>query len=475
MSLTFEELQRRIDDPSLDIEGNDYRKKVYEYACTINRSGRPWSDNDVIYCGENYMVKKETIEKIFRSVYETNKEEHGFDEMPMLKKTESFLSSNYVFRHNIITDEWQHWPKNNPQKKAPINSNTFWRELQHVGIKQKISDVRALMKSSFVPDYDPFEDYFSNIPKWDGKIDWIDMLASYVKTEDDGFFKTMFKKALVRSIPCSLGKHDNRMVIVLVNEEQDQGKSFFIRWLNPFGKDYYCDEPFMYGKDSAIALCENFIYNLEELEELSGRELVRMKAAISKTYTRLRRPYSETQVSLVRRATFWGSTNKPQFLTDDKNTRWLCFRVHKIDWEYNKCINVQDVWSQAYSLYKDGFNYFLTPEERQSRDTRNKRFEYGSVEKDLISTSFRHNKNATEFITIAGIVQYLSEKTNKAINMSPTRVEQAMKQLGFQKIDKELNGHMTKGYMLDKHTLSELEMNHERSDSTPDEFDNLPF
>ena len=64
------------------------------------------------------------------------------------------------------------------------------------------------------------------------------------------------------------------------------------------------------------------------------------------------------------------STNKDEFLTDETGSvRWLCFElIGKMNFTYKDKININDIWRQAYSLYKSGFAYQLTPEEIEENE-----------------------------------------------------------------------------------------------------------
>ena len=70
----------------------------------------------------------------------------------------------------------------------------------------------------------------------------------------------------------------------------------------------------------------------------------KLKAIISIAVVKERRPYAKNEIEAPRRCNFWGSTNKEEFLTDDTNTRWLCFTIHDIDWEYATSIDIHKAW-----------------------------------------------------------------------------------------------------------------------------------
>ena len=294
--------------------------------------------------------------------------------------------------------------------------------------------------------YNPFLDYFNELPKWDGKTDFISELANYVQVEDQDFFKVQFKKCLVRCIGCSLYGAENRIVFVFVGEKQSTGKSTFLRFLNPFGSKYYTEAPIHNNKDSTLALAENFIYNLEELASLSNIDVNRLKSVISTATIKERKAYAKDAVEQPRRANFFGSTNKTEFLTDTENTRWLCFNLLSINWAYKKNINIKDVWSQAFALYNDDeFNDQLTADEAHYRDSKNKDYEINDLEKELIKRHFQVCKNHEgDFYSNADILDTLQVDGGK--KLESRFIGKNMVQLGFERGVKKMNGHTVRGY-----------------------------
>lgn len=217
---------------------------------------------------------------------------------------------------------------------------------------------------------------------------------------------------LVRTIKCALDdNYANRTVLVLASETQSNGKSSFIRWLNPFGShQYYAENPLEDNKDARIRTSETFIYNLEELATISKFEINRLKAIISQIGTRDRKPYGRQAENIVRRCSFFGSTNRTTFLTDDINTRWLCFEIKKINWNYTTEVEKLQVWAQAYDLYKSGYDCELTQKEGDLRDLRNERFAVSTIEEELLLKYFQPCKETdfgSQFMTSTSILEKL--------------------------------------------------------------------
>jgi hypothetical protein len=333
--------------------------------------------------------------------------------------------------------------------------------------------LRSLLQSDYVPVRNPIREYFEALPEWDEneEPDYITELAKFVSTDNDPFWHIQFKKALVRNIACTLDYVENRVIVVLVQPDQNTGKTSFIRFLVPPELSaYYTETAMDGGKDSDIQLSENFIWNLEELAALHNNEINKLKATISKSVVKQRGPYQQFAESNPRRVNFWASTNKSEFLTDDQNTRWLCFNVTSISHDYNnkitgvRKVNIKNVWAQAYTLYKrglnyttkhttqgpvivPGFNYNLTKEESEIRDIANKTYELTSVEKDLVITNFVNlGQGKGSFLSYTEILIHLQKSVDDKLKLNIHAVAKAMRQLGFANGSKKEGGYTYKGF-----------------------------
>lgn len=432
-------------------------REVYSFAHTINRAGRKWSETDVTNVGETNGVNAEEVRRIFKQVFADCKDEFGIDEAPEIDKVELFLTRNYEFLYNEVTQvrEYREKCKGDFVK---VNYDTIWRRLAKSKFKFPADKVKALLRSDFVETYNPFEMYFDSLPKFNlkGGQDPIDELAQHVTTTTPEFWRVQFKKALVRQIACALDSYVNRIVVVLVSETQNNGKSTFIRFLNPFGLEYYTESPLQNTKDTEFAFAENFIYNLEELSSLSNTDVNQLKAIISKAAIKERKPYAQDAEAHPRRCTFWSSTNKTEFLTDSSNTRWLVFTVESIDWGYSKKIDINEVYAQAFALYRDPeFNFELTAEEQEKRDFINKGYEIVDTEKELIMLHFKKAaKGDGTFVSNADIIQALNEYTDGKVRLNTRYISKDMVQLGFARDLRKVNGHPVRGFWVHKYVNS---------------------
>jgi len=456
------------EEPELVEARNEQEKSawrdVYSHAHMINRIGREYSSTDILHLCERLLLSKEKVEKVFKKIFEQNKEAFGIDDKPEIYKVEYFLKQNWEFVKNEITQRTEYRPAKSSKDFEKLNEHSIYRKLQHANFRFSMEKLKSLLKSDFMKSYNAFVDYFTNLEEWDYETDHIGKLANYIKATNQKFHVNQFRKMLVRSIGCSLYGVENRFVYVLIGEKQEKGKSTFIRFLNPFGTRYYTEAPIRDNKDTYFSFSENFIYNLEELASLSNLDVNHLKSVISMSMIKERKAFEVNPEEQPRRCNFFASTNKDEFLTDSENTRWLCINVEDIDWNYKKEVDISKVWAQAFALYHDKeFNQNLTLEEMKERDAMNKNFEITDIEKDLIKQCFevvKKEDSKAMFYSNPDILITLQEKfLGKTLNAK--FISKSMIQLGFERSTARINGHKTRGYYVKPLFFSEYKLEEE--------------
>jgi predicted P-loop ATPase len=350
---------------------------------------------------------------------------------------QEYIKKHFVIRRNIVTQEYECRDINKTEFES-MNENNIFIKMQISGLNLSMNNLIALLKSNFILDYNPFTEYFNNLPAWDGKTDYIAFLASFVKTKDRQRFDNHFKKWLVRVVACALVENIfNKQAFVLVHDKQNSGKSTFCRFLCPPVLQNYIAENLSIDKDSRILLCRNLLINLDELSTLSKVEINSLKSLFSKDKINERLPYDRRNSILPRRCSFIGSTNQVEFLNDETGSvRWLCFIIDEIDWNYSTKVNIDMVYAQAYNLFKNGFEYNLTQEEVKENDEYNKQFQILTSEKELINKFFRpgSKENHELFWTATDILLNLSHLTENKVKLSPVNIGRALKVNGFERV-----------------------------------------
>ncbi|TCV05651.1 virulence-associated protein E [Sphingobacterium alimentarium] len=366
------------------------------------------------------------------------------DDASSIQKVVEYLVEQYDFRRNILTNTVEFKLKTDSNYQE-VNENNLYLNLRiEVGIKASISDILVFLGSDYVEDYDPLNEYFISIKsRYNPNVhgDYIEKFCSYIKTQDQERFNLQLKKWLVRTVLCAL-KNDyfNKQTFVFQSEIQNMGKTSLCRFIVPKPLTSYYIENIGLDKDSTIALSSNFICILDELASLTKFEINALKAIMSKLYINVRHPYERKAKSSPRRISFIGSTNQTEFLTDDSNVRWLCFRIQEINWDYKKDVDIDIVWSHAYYLLQSGFKYEMTREEIHQNEIANDSFKVSSVEFEVLQKYLSPGTvdNYHRELLSSEIMHELQMKTYPKLNAK--ELHKALKRLGFQ-------SHQRRGYI----------------------------
>ena len=369
---------------------------------------------------------------------------------PMILEMQEFINSVWDLRYDTVLNSVD-WKLRGLVEWETCNENSLLMELLRAGFKVGKDMVSSLLGSDFVPRYDPFKSYFENCPRWDG-VDEFSELCKYIDVDDPEFFRDMLEKQFVRTIKCAIEPgFYNRFAFILQSRQQEQGKSMFIRYLNPFGDKYYTDEQLKDDKDSLIALSENFIYNLEEIDDMKKVGVGKLKAVLAKRMVNVRHPYGKQKVNSPRRCSFYGSTNLDEFLTDDVNTRWLVFKVNEIRHESMfKNVNIDALWSQAWALYNDSsYQWDLTEKEKQHREKNNLRHKQSNIEDDIIAELFEYG-NDREVLSIPQVIKRIRDSVGAGIkvNLDASHIYDVLVGMGFQSCEKIAMGRVLKYFKI---------------------------
>ncbi|WP_295677768.1 VapE domain-containing protein [uncultured Empedobacter sp.] len=348
-------------------------------------------------------------------------------------KVTNYLNQKYQVRYNEIALEFEIRTENEDWEE--LNINSLFIELIQSGINITLNKLEILLKSHLIDKYNPIYNYFENLPKWNGE-NHIQKLANYITTTDNQSFQKHFEKWLTRAVLCSLKKgYINKQCFVLFNTKQNSGKTSFLRFLIPNQLEKYYTEDIGIDKDGLISLCKSMIINIDELSVMSKIDVNTLKSFISKNNINARLPYDRKSSLMFRTASFCGSTNRSDFLTDETGSvRWQIFEVLEIDFNYSKEININQVWAQAYfnAFERKNYNPELTAEDIQENEKRNEKYKQVSLEQEIILTHFEKSENKIDFLTATDIMLAMNNALGVRLNI--IKIGKALTTLNYERI-----------------------------------------
>jgi hypothetical protein len=376
-----------------------------------------------------------------------------------IDRLELFLSNKYVFRHNMVSGklEFQYFGKKKWNVMNDFIENSMLRECLKGRIKTNLSSLRNLLYSDFCVLFNPFEDYFFNLPSYDEKTDYINELANTITTTKQDLWQQCFKKWLVAMVGCVLDDKVINHTVIVFSGKQGLGKTTWVEKLVPKPLKEYLFSGTINpnNKDTLVQLSECMLINLDELENLNRSEIGSLKEIITKTQIRMRKAYGHNNETMPRRASFAGSVNTAQFLNDSTGSRrFLCFELEAIKYQHNVDINM--AFSQALFLFKSGFRYWFDQEEIKNITANNEQYQLRSPEEELLLTWFEpsERENANAFLNTSQIAAKLAEKAK--INITDgtiNKLGKALKKHNFIRFNTK-NGYV---YSLNEFSYEEVD------------------
>jgi len=317
--------------------------------------------------------------------------------------------------------------------------NSLLRELLKNNLKCSAALLRSILYSDFSKFYDPFHDYFLHLPLWDGQTDYIQQMADTVNTIAQDLWCKCFKKWLVATVAAVLDNKTVNHTAIILSGGQGIGKTTWLLNLCPPELNDYIFSGTINpnNKDTLIHLAECMFINMDELENMNRTEIGAFKEIITKSAIRMRRAYGHHIEAFTRRASFMGSVNSSQFLTDSTGSRrFLCFEILSINYQHS--INLMMVYAQAYDLFQQGFKFYFDKDEIDAITQSNEQFQVNTAEEELLLTYFQKVQlsEATCFLSSAQLLNRINERTHVNIVTSPgavIRLGKALKKFGFEK------------------------------------------
>lgn len=379
---------------------------------------------------------------------------------PVFENLENYINDRMELRYNEVrlTLEYRQRGKLTYSVFADRERNSLLLELIETNpFKFRKADFDLYMGSGRVKSFDPYRAYFESLPPYAG--DPIRELATYIEVEEaDGYsFHWQLKKWLVRVVKCALEEnYFNKQILVFVGEEQNSGKTSLCRWLCPPALENYWSEEIPQGKDESIQLSSNFLILYDELAKLNKSSEAEVKTILSKTKLKYRPPYDRTERVFDRRCSFLGNCNEMQFLTDATGSvRYLAFLLKKINFAYKQNCDIDAIYSQAYYLYKTGFDCDMNQYELKAQAEYNKRFFASTTEHDMILEYMRpaspkdiNTYGQVVYYWQAGQILLFLQDNMPNLKFNLNSLGKALKFLGFERMAFRFNTVIKRVYPL---------------------------
>ena len=471
----WQKVERTLQRRGLVYQAGHHHDYVMHAAFMMNRygvdidelitwAGQVWSDYDRKQC-----------EATIRSCYK-NTAEHGTwqlraqgnrrreTSMITLPEIRQWLQAHVEVIYNVVTDIAM-WRRVN---------ETEWQQLDDrvlCSIRSKIAgdtgkrvlknDVRDVLNSDVSLLYNPVREYINSLLQWDGR-DRVKELADHITADAVQQGQTQeqaqellcwaLHKWLVAMVATWMGDHGaNHEIFVLIGPQGIYKTTFFRHILPQPLRAYFWENAHnsFSSKDDHLALSENCLVEIEEIDMQNPRDISELKALATSDKVKERRPYSRFREEKPRLASFCGSGNQQRFLCDDTgNRRWLCFKASRIDNPRQWDLDYDQLYAQLRDELRQGFCYWFDHADQQRVELQNQAFRVESDEEQLICTRLRPPKLG-EKITLMNAAS-ISQFINGGIvgrGLSTRKIGIIMQRLGFKLVHK-MQGNFYSVYVI---------------------------
>ena len=378
-----------------------------------------------------------------------------------------FLEDRVMLRYNVVTRRVEGLsPNPSPIREGnswqPITDrlvNSLWLELSE-DRKVRAEDIRRVMESDFVPEYDPFRFYLDSLPPWNGRDDYLLELSVSVLLKGDAdeqmLFAKYLKKWMVGMVAAWVDDTVvNNVILVLIGEQGSYKTTWFNYLLPPQLRQYFYTKTNAnrMGRDDLLTLAQYGLVCCEELDTMRPSELNQLKAAVTMPTINERAAYAHYHENRRHIASFCGTGNNMQFLSDPTGSRrWLPFEVDSILSPREHPFNYEGIYSQAYRLYREGFRYWFTQPEIMQLARHNRQFETPRLEQELVQQYFRKPGRGEpgEFISVALALQIVGAGITQ--KLSTVMLGRAFMEQGFEK----KTYRNVRGYVVVRRSVDEM-------------------
>lgn len=351
-----------------------------------------------------------------RGTWQFMRKGESYGKKPSMKMLKQWLSMRYKFHRNEVTGYYEvcsrdvlkgkfhHWTRMDDNIE-----NTLWIEMEEDGLQTQQPRLHSLINSDFSEKYNPLLDYLTALPAWDGKTDYIQMLADRIHIADtDGahhtqedfryFFKKWFVAMVVTWVTDTVV---GQTILIFVGKGGLFKTTFFDKLLPKILHDYFINESTASytDKDFMEAMASKALMCLDEFETAFGKNLSAFKSCVTKLFFSIRRPYDKYRTELPHRAAMCGTSNSVQIISEEENRRYSPWLIESIDSPIDHPIDYQHVYAQAVALgkevmerqrkHEDGWVFWLTTEDIEVMREHNKMFMISNYMEDQILRYYR--------------------------------------------------------------------------------------
>ena len=372
----------------------------------------------------------------------------------LTREARSYIDAHYDIRYNVLEGqaEIREQHADCPAAGAfravsPLVLNTLVLRLHEEGIPVWDRDVQRQLNSLMPRQYHPIADYLEQLPVWDG-TDRLTALARRVST--DALWGKVFGiwmrgmvhqwKGITGS-DTGMDRGANQLAPILISAEQGLHKSTFCRMLLPPELSMlYTDKFELAGRQNLeFPLCRYALVNLDEFDRFSTAQMGRLKNLMQLGRMNVRRPHAVHFEQMQRTASFIGTSNTTELLTDPTGSRRFFCQEVVAAIDCSTPVDHRQLYAQILHELSAGLPYYPDKATENEVQEHNRRYYRASALREAFLTLFSKATDntpaeQTEWLTATDIYSRLQQRfSSHIINGSPVQLGQQLTFLNLEK------------------------------------------
>lgn len=330
-----------------------------------------------------------------------------------------------TIRYNVITKEEEIIiPKHGFSIDNQANASLAWLASWCARFRMptdKLSDFVTYLADS--NPFNPVAEWILSVP-WDGQYRLNDLCNTIEATNNDLkcilITRWMVSAVAAAFEPDGVSAHG----VLVLQGDQYLGKTKWFKSLVPAHLNVIQDGLMLRpdDRDSVKQCVSNWLVELGEIDSTFRKsDIAQLKSFITKKNDVIRRAYARKESNYARRTVFFGSVNPKQYLHDATgNRRFWTIEATRIDHSHN--INMQQLWAEIHHYWKQGEDYYLSPDEMDRLNDHNQEYTVADPIQERLQSKLDWDQShlnwswrtATEILIEVGIERPTQSDATKA-------------------------------------------------------------
>jgi hypothetical protein len=246
--------------------------------------------------------------------------------------------------------------RHRPWRDTDDVNTAAWMQAHGLNVPPSIV-CQAVQAHAETNKFHPIREYLRNL-QWDGDPRIDTWLTDYLGVKPSEYSSQVGRKWLISAVARVMRPGCKADHMLLLEGPQGIGKSSVLKELA--SEQWFTDQmPDISTKDAQLQTIGSWIIEWGELDVLNRAEANTVKAFLTRSSERFRRPYGKNVEDFPRQCVFAGTSNRDEHFDDETgNRRFWPVLCTKADFIEIRAIRDQ-IWAEAYQMFQDGHRWWL--------------------------------------------------------------------------------------------------------------------